>query len=66
MNAKVKIEIDAQTADLLKARATARGITVAELLAQRAKVRGRQKSSPRTRGASLSSAARAKACLGTR
>jgi hypothetical protein len=33
MNAKVKIEIDAQTADLLKARATARGITVAELLA---------------------------------
>ena len=33
MNAKVKIEIDSQTADLLKARAAARGISVADLLA---------------------------------
>lgn len=33
MNAKVKIEIDAQTADLLKARASARGMSVGDLLA---------------------------------
>jgi hypothetical protein len=33
MNAKVKIEVDARTADLLKARAAARGISVADLLA---------------------------------
>jgi len=33
MNAKVKIEIDAQTADLLKARAAARGMSVGDLLA---------------------------------
>ncbi len=33
MNAKVKIEVDAQTAELLKARASARGLSVADLLA---------------------------------
>jgi hypothetical protein len=34
MNVKVrKIEVDAETADLLEARATARGMSVAELLA---------------------------------
>ncbi len=33
MNAKVKIEIDAQTADLLEARASARGMSVSDLLA---------------------------------
>ncbi len=33
MNAKVKIEIDAQTAELLKARASARGMSVGDLLA---------------------------------
>ena len=33
MNAKVKIEVDTQTADLLKARASARGMSVADLLA---------------------------------
>jgi len=33
MTAKVKIEIDAQTADLLEARASARGMSVAALLA---------------------------------
>ena len=33
MNAKVKIEVDPQTADLLKARAAARGMSVADLLA---------------------------------
>ena len=33
MNAKVKIEVDARTADLLQARAAARGISVADLLA---------------------------------
>ena len=33
MNAKVKIEIDARTADLLQARATARGMSVSDLLA---------------------------------
>ena len=33
MNAKVKIEVDSQTADLLKARAATRGISVADLLA---------------------------------
>ena len=33
MNTKVKIEIDAQTADLLEARASARGMSVADLLA---------------------------------
>lgn len=33
MNTRVKIEVDSQTADLLKARAAARGISVADLLA---------------------------------
>ena len=33
MNAKDKIEVDARTADLLQARAVARGISVADLLA---------------------------------
>ncbi len=33
MNAKVKIEVDAQTADLLEARAAARGMSVGEFLA---------------------------------
>ena len=33
MNKKVKIEVDAQTADLLEARASARGMSVADLLA---------------------------------
>ena len=33
MNAKVKIEIDAQTADLLKARASARGMSIGEFVA---------------------------------
>ncbi|HZL32299.1 MAG TPA: hypothetical protein VFC54_14735 [Pseudolabrys sp.] len=33
MNAKIKIEVDAQTADLLQARASARGISVNDLLA---------------------------------
>jgi hypothetical protein len=33
MNAKVKIEVDARTADLLQARAAARGMSVADLLA---------------------------------
>jgi len=33
MNAKVKIEVDSRTADLLEARAAARGISVADLLA---------------------------------
>lgn len=33
MNAKVKIEVDAQTADLLEARASARGMSVGDLLA---------------------------------
>jgi hypothetical protein len=33
MNVKVKIEVDSRTADLLKARAAARGISVADLLA---------------------------------
>lgn len=33
MNAKVKIEIDAQTADLLKARAAARGMSIGDFLA---------------------------------
>jgi hypothetical protein len=33
MNAKVKIEIDARTAELLEARAAARGMSVADLLA---------------------------------
>jgi hypothetical protein len=33
MNAKVKIEVDARTADLLQARAVARGMSVADLLA---------------------------------
>lgn len=33
MNAKVKIEIDAQTADLLEARASARGMSVAQFIA---------------------------------
>lgn len=33
MNAKVKIEIDARTADLLEARAAARGMSVSDLLA---------------------------------
>lgn len=33
MNAKIKIEIDAQTAELLKARAAARGMTLADWLA---------------------------------
>lgn len=33
MNAKVKIEIDSRTADVLEARAAARGISVSELLA---------------------------------
>lgn len=33
MNAKVKIEVDAQTAELLKARASARGVSVADLVA---------------------------------
>jgi hypothetical protein len=33
MNAKVKIEVDARTADLLEARAAMRGISVADLLA---------------------------------
>jgi hypothetical protein len=33
MNAKVKIEVDARTADLLEARAAARGISVADFVA---------------------------------
>ena len=33
MNAKVKIEIDAQTADLLKARASARGMSIGDFIA---------------------------------
>lgn len=33
MNAKVKIEVDARTADVLEARAAARGLSVSELLA---------------------------------
>jgi hypothetical protein len=33
MNTKVKIEIDARTADLLEARASARGMSIADLLA---------------------------------
>ncbi|MDO9412226.1 MAG: hypothetical protein Q7T81_06595 [Pseudolabrys sp.] len=33
MNAKVKIEVDAQTADLLKARASARGMSIGDLVA---------------------------------
>ncbi|AMN40840.1 hypothetical protein [Rhodoplanes sp. Z2-YC6860] len=33
MNAKVKIEVDTQTAELLEARAAARGMSVADLLA---------------------------------
>jgi predicted transcriptional regulator len=33
MNAKVKIEIDAQIADLLKARASARGMSIGDFLA---------------------------------
>jgi hypothetical protein len=33
MNAKVKIEVDARTAELLEARAAARGLSVADLLA---------------------------------
>ncbi|MCW5688528.1 MAG: hypothetical protein KIT76_08295 [Pseudolabrys sp.] len=33
MNAKVKIEVDPHTADLLEARASARGMSVADLLA---------------------------------
>ncbi|HEY5065435.1 MAG TPA: hypothetical protein VIJ04_11525, partial [Xanthobacteraceae bacterium] len=33
MHTKVKIEIDLQTADLLKARASARGMSVGDLLA---------------------------------
>jgi hypothetical protein len=33
MNTRVKIEVDSQTAELLKARAAARGISVADLLA---------------------------------
>ena len=33
MNAKVKIEVDAQTADLLEARASARGMSVGDLVA---------------------------------
>jgi hypothetical protein len=33
MNAKVKIEVDARTAELLEARAAARGMSVADLLA---------------------------------
>ena len=33
MHAKVKIEVDAQTADLLEARASARGMSVGDLLA---------------------------------
>ena len=33
MNAKVKIEVDARTADLLEARAAARDMSVADLLA---------------------------------
>jgi len=33
MNAKVKIEVDPQTADLLEARAAARGMSVSDLLA---------------------------------
>ncbi len=33
MNANVKIEVDPQTADLLQARATARGMSVSDLLA---------------------------------
>lgn len=33
MNAKVKIEVDARTADVLEARAAARGISVSDLLA---------------------------------
>ena len=32
MNAKVKIEVDSRTADLLQARAAARGMSVADLL----------------------------------
>ena len=32
MNTRVKIEVDSQTADLLEARAAARGISVADLL----------------------------------
>lgn len=33
MNAKVNIEVDAKTADLLEARASARGLSVSDLLA---------------------------------
>jgi hypothetical protein len=33
MNAKVKIEVDARTADLLKARAAARGMSVGDFIA---------------------------------
>ena len=33
MNVKVKIEVDSRTADLLEARAAARGMSVADLLA---------------------------------
>jgi hypothetical protein len=33
MNAKVKIEVDSQTADLLEARAAARGLSVSDLVA---------------------------------
>jgi hypothetical protein len=33
MNAKVKIEVDSRTADLLEARAASRGMSVADLLA---------------------------------
>lgn len=33
MNAKVKIEVDAQTADLLEARASARGMSIGDFLA---------------------------------
>src|SRR5258705_1530197 len=41
MNVKVrKIEVDAQTADLLEARAAARGMSVAELLADIARNEG--------------------------
>ena len=38
MNAKVKIEVDAQTAELLKARASARGMSVGDLIADLAVV----------------------------
>ena len=41
MNVKVRnIEVDAETADLLEARAAARGLSVAELLAEIANERG--------------------------